>query len=187
MGFMSPSGEIQGSENTYPLMDRKRSYFFSLTSTKNTNWDTVDVHMSVAEYTIRKETGRFNTPVYFWGCTNPPKYHEDSFHTYRNCPKKRDTDVAEQAKQSIQEYDQITSMIGRIRGDQKSQGKRGHTSSIAVRSMFEDKRVHITRSWKDVGFGSLDHALLMCETIDPSTSGSERLACAGALKGKYER
>ena len=36
-------------------------------------------------------------------------------------------------------------------------------------------------------FGSLYHALIMYEMVDPSTSRSVRLACAGDLKEKYER
>ena len=53
--------------------------------------------------------------------------------------------------------------------------------------MFAARRVQLTRSWKEEGFGSLDHALLMFEMMDPSTSRSVRLACAGYLKGGYER
>ena len=42
-------------------------------------------------------------------------YHLDRFHTYRNFPNKRDPDVAGQAKQSIKEYSQHTSITGVIR------------------------------------------------------------------------
>ena len=143
--------------------------------------------MSMDEEAIRKATGRFNNPVECWGCTNYPKYHKDRFHTYRNCPNKRDPDVAERSNQSVQAYAQRTSMKGGSRGDQDSQGKLGQKSSMAVRSMFAERRVHLTRSWKEEGFGSLDHALLMCEMMDSSTSRSVRLECAGALKGKYNR
>ena len=59
--------------------------------------------MSVAEESIRKATGRFNKPVECWGCTNCPRYHVEKFHTYINCPNMSDPDVAEKAKQSIQE------------------------------------------------------------------------------------
>ena len=183
MRFMASGGEIQGSENTSPWMDRKFSSFPSLTGTKNTNWDNADMHMSVAEEDIRKVTGRSNTPVECWGYTNYPGYHADRFHTYINCPNKRDPDVAEQAKQSIQDYDQRTYMIGGIRGDQDSPGQLGHIYSMAVRSMFAEQRFWITRSWKEEGFGSVDHALIMCEIMDPSTSRSVLLECAGSLKG----
>ena len=81
-------------------MDRKCSPFLSLTGTKYINWSTVAVHMSVAEEAIRKATGRFNTPVEYWGCTNSPIYHSDRFHTYRNCPNKKDPDVSK--RESIQ-------------------------------------------------------------------------------------
>ena len=64
----------------------------SLTSTYNTRWDTVSVYMSVAEYAIRKSTGRVNNPLKFWGCTNSPRYHEARFHTYINLPNKMDPD-----------------------------------------------------------------------------------------------
>ena len=114
-------------------------------------------------------------------------YHADRFHTYRNCPNKRYSEVAEREKKSTQEYAQCTSMMGGSRGDQDSQGQRGQTSSMKVRSMFEDRWVQLTRYWQEEGFGSLDHALLMCEIMDPSTSRSVRLTCAGSLKGEYER
>ena len=140
------------------------------------------MHISVAEEAIRKATGMLNTPVECWGCTNPPKYHADMFHTYRNCPNKRDPDVAERSKQSIQKYYQQTSMMGESRGYQDSQGQRGQTSSISVRSMFSERRVQLTQSWKEEGFGSLYQALLMCEMMDPYTSRSVRLVCAVYLK-----
>ena len=49
MGFMAPGIEIQGSENTSPWMDWKRSSFPSLTGTDNTNWDTADMCMGVVK------------------------------------------------------------------------------------------------------------------------------------------
>ena len=109
-------------------MERKCQFLSSLTGTKNTNWKTHAVHMSVAEESIRKAAGGFNTPVEFWGCTNSPRYHGDRFHTYRNCPNKRDPDVSEQANQSIQVYDVRKSMIGGSRGDQDSQRQDSLTS-----------------------------------------------------------
>ena len=63
MGFMASGREIQGSENTPPWMDLKCSYLPSLTVTKNTNWETAAMYMSVYEEAIRKATGRFNNPV----------------------------------------------------------------------------------------------------------------------------
>ena len=84
MGFMASGGEIQGSENTSPWMNQKRSSLPSLTGTKNTNWETAAVHMSVNEEAIINATVRFNTPVDFCGCTNSPRYNADRFHTYIN-------------------------------------------------------------------------------------------------------
>ena len=77
--------------------------------------------------------------------------------------------------------------MGGNRGDQDIQGQLGQTSSMEVRYMFAEQRVKLTRSWKDEGFGSLDHALLMCEIMDLYTSRPVRLACQGYLKGKYKR
>ena len=143
--------------------------------------------MSVAEDAIRKKTCRFNAPMGFWGCTNFPIYHEDRFHAYRNFPNKMYLDVVDQEKQSIQYYDQRISMMGGSRCVQDSQGKCSLTYSMSVCSIFTEQRVQMNRSWKEEGFGSLDHALLMCEVMDPSTSRSVLLACGGALKAKYER
>ena len=64
--------------------------------------------------------------------------------------------MAERANRSIQEYSQRTSMMGESRGDQDSQGKHGHISSMSVRSMFAEQRVQLTQSWKEKGFGSFD-------------------------------
>ena len=72
------------------------------------------------DYTINA-TGGFNSTVECWGCTNYPRYYAERFHTYINCPNKRDPDVAKQENNSIQEYVQHASMKGRIRGDQDSQ------------------------------------------------------------------
>ena len=51
--------------------------------------------MSVVEEAILKATGKFNSPLECWGCTNSPIYHAYMFHTYRNFPNKMDPDVAE--------------------------------------------------------------------------------------------
>ena len=186
MGFMASGGEIQGSDNTPPWMGRKCSSFLSLTDTENTNWETAAVHMSVAEDAIRKATGRFNTPVDCYGCINSSKYHADRFHTYRNCLNKRYPDVVEWSNQFFQEYAQLTSMEGLIMVDEYIQGQHGRTYSMAVRSMIAERIFQLNRSWKEEGFGSLYHELLMCEMMDPSTSRSVWVACAGALKVKYE-
>ena len=57
--------------------------------------------------------------------------------------------------------------MGGIRGNKDSQGKRVQTYSMEVRSMFIERRVKLTQSWKEERFGSLDHALLMCEMTHP--------------------
>ena len=64
------------------------------------------MHMSVAEESIIKETGRFDAPLELWCFTNSPRYHVDMFHTYRNFPNKIDPDVLKHVKRSIQEYAQ---------------------------------------------------------------------------------
>ena len=66
MVFMASGGEIKGSENKSPWMDRKRPDLPSLTGTNNTNWETAAVKMSVDEGAIRKATDKFNNPVECW-------------------------------------------------------------------------------------------------------------------------
>ena len=68
-----------------------------------------------------------------------------------------------------------------------NQGQWGQTSSMSVHSIFAEWGVQITRSWKEEGFGYLDHKILMCENMGLSTSMSESLECAGSLKGKNVR
>ena len=187
MGFMLSGGVIQGSENTSPWTYRKCSSFPSLTGTNNTKWEISVVCMSMDEEAIIKATCRFKTPVQCCRCSNYPIYHADRFHTYRNSSQNRDSYVAEQENISIQQYYQCTYMIGGRIIDQGSQGQCGQTYTMAVHSIFAERRVQITRSWKEEGFVSLDHALLMCGIMDPSTYISVRLACAGDLKVIYER
>ena len=52
MGIMALGGEIQGSENESPRMDRKRLFYPSPTGTDNTRWDTEDICMSMDEEAI---------------------------------------------------------------------------------------------------------------------------------------
>ena len=59
--------------------------------------------MSVSEEAIRNATGRVNSSMEYWGCTNSLRYHAERFHTYRNPPNKVDPDVAERARRSSQE------------------------------------------------------------------------------------
>ena len=72
------------------------------------------------------------------------------------------------------------------RVDQDSQVQCVQTSTMAVGYIFVERRFQLTQSCKEEGFVSLYHALLLCEMMDPSTSRSVRLACAGALNGKYD-
>ena len=76
--------------------------------------------------------------------------------------------------------------MGGRTGAQDIHEKSGQKSPMAVRSIFEEQRVQLNQSCKEERFGSLYHALLMCEMIYPSKSRSVRLACAGSMKGKYE-
>ena len=92
--------------------------------------------MSVAKESIRKSTGRFNSPTELWGCTNSPRYHVDRFQDYRNFPNKRYPDVADCAKQSIQEYTQLNSAMGVKTISQGGQYGRGRMSSTTTCSMF---------------------------------------------------
>ena len=101
------------------------------------------VCMSMDEEAIRNETVRFKSPMECWGCTNSPRYHADRFHTYRNCPNERDPYVDERPKQSVQEYSQHPSMKGGKGGDQDIQEQHGRTSSMAVRSIFAERRIQI--------------------------------------------
>ena len=187
MGLMGLGREIQGSENTSPWMDQKRSSLTSRNDINNYRYYTVAVCMIVSEQAIINSTGRFNAPLDFWGCTDSPRYHTDRFHAYKKFPNKRDLYVAQQSKKSIQDYYQRTFMMGVIRGAQDSQGKWGHIASMEMRSVFLQWRVQLTRSWKEEIFGPIYHALLMCEMIDPYTSRSVHLSCVGSLKGEYER
>ena len=136
MGIMALGGEIQGSENESPQMDRKRLFYPSLTGNDNTRWDAEYICMSMGEEAIRNAIVRFNTRVEFWGCINSPRYHADRFHNYRNCPNKRDPDVTKQENNSIQQYVQHTSMKVGSRDDQYSQDQHGYTSSMEVRCQF---------------------------------------------------
>ena len=74
--------------------DHKYTSFTNQNCSENTNWETSALCMSVAEEAIRKAICTVNTPMEFWGCTKPPRYHTDRFHTYRNFPNKMGPYVA---------------------------------------------------------------------------------------------
>ena len=61
---------------------------------------------------------------------------------------------------------------------------RGQTSSTTTRSTFSEHRSQLSQSWNEERFSCLDQVLLMCETVDPSTSRSAQVACAAAIKTK---
>ena len=145
------------------------------------------VFMSVAKDYIRKATDRVNYSMEFWGCTNSPIYHYDRLHTYKNFPQNMESNVADRAKQSIQEYDKLTSMMGGIRRFQDIQEQWVHTSPTAVLSMFEEHTVPITQYWKEEGFGYLDQSVIMCEIMYPYKSRSVQVACERDTRGKYKR
>ena len=58
--------------------------------------------MSVDKEAIRKETGRAKYHIQFWGSTHPPRYHTERSHNYRKFPNKKDPEVLERAKWSVQ-------------------------------------------------------------------------------------
>ena len=101
MGFRA-SGGIFNDENAYDWWDQKHPSFTNQTCSENTNWKAAAVCMSVDEEAIRKATGRVNSPLECWGCTNSPIYHANRLHTYRKCPNKMDPYMVARAKRSIQ-------------------------------------------------------------------------------------
>ena len=147
-------------DNVFYWWDQKHPSFSNQTCSDNTNWETVDVCMIVAEEAIREAAGRFNDPLEFWWCTNSPRYHEEKLHTYINCPNKMDPDVVDIAKQSIQEYDQINSEMGGIRNSQGVQYGRGQTSSTTTCSMFAERRSQLSQSWNKEGLRSLNQEFI---------------------------
>ena len=76
------------------------------------------------------------------GFTNSPRYHAERFHTYRNCPNKREPDVAEREKHSIQEYYQCTFVIGGSWGYQDR--KRAAGSEILNVSVLHIYRLEVS-------------------------------------------
>ena len=56
-----------------------------------------------------------------------------------------------------------------------------------MRYMFAERRDQLDQSWNEEGFNSLDQAFLMCEMVEPSTSRSELVACAAAIKTNIYR
>ena len=47
--------------------------------------------------------------------------------------------------------------------------------------MFAERRDQLDQSWNYKVFRYLDQAFLRCEMVDPSTSRSEKVACAAAI------
>ena len=155
MGFMD-TGRGFHYRNYFCWCDQKHPSFTRQTLSKNTNWETAALHMSVAEEVIRKAPGRINTLLEWWGYTNFPIYHVERLHNYRNCLNKMDPYVAERAKRSIQEYAQRNSAIWWSRGFQGIQYGRGQTYSTTMNSMLSERRDQLSQYWNEEGFSSLD-------------------------------
>ena len=98
-----------------------------------------------------------------------------------------DPDVAERAKQSIQEYAQRNLAMGGSRGSHGIKYGRGQTSTTTTCSTFTTRRAQLYKSWNKEGFSYLYQALLVYEMADPSTSRSTRVACVSAIKTKIDR
>ena len=62
MGFIA-LGEYFHDGNFYHSCNQKHPSFPSQNFLENTNWETADVHMSVAEEAIIKARDRFNYPL----------------------------------------------------------------------------------------------------------------------------
>ena len=140
---MSPGGEFNDAGNYFHWADQKHPSFTSPFCSENTNRETAAICTGVTENTIIKETGRVNNPIKWWGCTEPPRYHVASLHTYWNWTNNMDPDVAERAEQSIKEYTKQNSAMGGNRGYKGIQYGRGQTSSTTKSSMFEESRDQI--------------------------------------------
>ena len=98
-----------------------------------------------------------------------------------------DRDVVEFSKRSIKEYIQRNSEMVGNRGYQGIQYRRGHTTSTTTRYMFADFRDQLSQLWNEDGLRYLYREFLMCEMVDPFTSGSTRVVCAAAIKTKNYR
>ena len=144
MVLMASGGEFHDGNDSH-WWDHKHPSFTNHTLSENTNWETVDVHMSVTKEAIIKATSRVNCPLEYWGCSSYPRYHAYRFRTYRNCPHKMEPDLAERVKRLIQEYTQRNSTMGGIRDSHGIQYERGQTPSTKTRSMFSDWRAQISK------------------------------------------
>ena len=71
MRLMS-SGEEFHDENASHLAYQKQTSFTRSTYSENTNWETASMCMSLEKESIRKATGRVNTPMECWGRNKPP-------------------------------------------------------------------------------------------------------------------
>ena len=142
--------------------------------------------MSLFKETIRKSKGRVNTPLKFGGCNNFPRYHADRFHAYRNCPNKMYPDVAERAKQSIQQCTQHNSSMGGSKGSQGIQYGRCQTFSTKTRYIFAENRARLSQPWNEEGLSSLYQAFLLCDMFNPPTSRSARVKCVENIKTKND-
>ena len=186
MVFIASGGGFNHGNDSHWL-DQKLPSFPRSTYSDNTNWGAVDVCMSVSEEAIRKAAVRVNTPLECWRWTNSSRYHEYRFHAYINCPNKIYPDVVERVKHSIQEYARRNSGLGENRASWTNQVRWGKTSPTTTRSIFTDRRVQLTHSWKDEGFSSLYQAFLMCEMVYPYTSRATRVSCTIAINEKLRR
>ena len=118
--------------------------------------------MSVCENSMRQATGQARPIPECWGCTGHPRYHEQRFHLYSQCPNKHDPQVQANGNQGMREY-----VIARQRGGSSK------PAPAATRDFH---------NWEQEGHPSPKAAQLISQIADPNTLPTVRKACYKALK-----
>lgn len=162
--FMATHGESNGNEHIDmeydPLMEQYHLMEAWMKDTPATM-----CFMSPAESTLRTASGT-QQPIECWGCTGHGRYHNNRYHSFRDCPNKFDPEVRQTAfrrmKQMREEWE--------TRKSESEDNKRKRDGSTLM------AKAEVLRDWRKLGFHTkrdaeraADAAALMAVDISNKT------------------
>ena len=117
--------------------------------------------LSAAEKALRDASGT-SSPIECWGCTNDPRFHDNRFHRFMNCPHKNDSEVRKRANLAM----------SRLFGERRNSDKKRSAESMLTSELLtaDDLKHH----WKDYGFASSTQAAMALALLSKNTSNTER-------------
>jgi len=111
--------------------------------------------VSTAEKAMRTASG-MRAPMECWGCKDDPRFHNNRFHRFANCPNKNDEEVRRRAE----------TIMKKLFGDRTRNPKKRDAAALAADVLTPQE---IKTGWKDLGFKSSAQANMVCALMSRST------------------